>query len=143
MRPSDKTRPYLEDFRVADGVVHVRLSGTFPNERLALKENLFTPLIEICMKEGCRAAIVDARALDVDFDTAALFRAGVDAASMNEFGLRVALIGREEDISEFFDDVLHNRCAQVNVFTSPESASAWIDARRAIPPVIPRRSTGS
>ena len=95
----------MQEFRVEGGVVHVRLSGSYPNERLAIKENLFKPLIDECKRENCREAIVDARELQVEFDTVALFRAGVDAASMNEFGLRVALIAREDMISSFFDDV--------------------------------------
>lgn len=48
--------------------------------------------IEACRKDNCPTAIVDARELQVDFDTTALFRAGVDAASMNRFGLCVALV---------------------------------------------------
>ena len=112
--------------------MHARLSGTYPNERLAIKENLFKPLIEECKRENCRDAMVDARQLQVEFDTIALFRAGVDAAAMNEFGLRVALIAREDMISSFFDDVIYNRAAQVQVFTDPQSAEAWIKERRQV-----------
>jgi hypothetical protein len=121
---------YIQEFRVEGDVVHVRLAGTYPNERLALKENLFKPLIDECKRENCREAIVDARQLQVAFDTVALFRAGVDAAAMNEFGLRVALITREDMISSFFDDVIYNRAAQVQVFTDLESAQTWIHERR-------------
>ena len=124
--------PYHQEFRVEGGVVHVRLSGTYPNERLALKENLFQPLIDECERETCREAIVDARELRVDFNTVALFRAGVDAAALNGYGLRVALIAREDMISTFFDDVVHNRAAQVQVFTELESARTWIHERRRV-----------
>ena len=123
---------YLQEFRVEGGVVHVRLSGTYPNERLALKENLFKPLIDECKRENCHEAIVDARELQVEFDTVALFRAGVDAAALNGYGLRVALIAREDMISTFFDDVVHNRAAQVQVFTDLESARTWIHERRGV-----------
>ncbi|HEU4593285.1 MAG TPA: hypothetical protein VFS13_20445 [Steroidobacteraceae bacterium] len=124
--------PYVQEFRIDGGIVHARLSGTYPNERLAIKENLFKPLIEECKRENCRDAMVDARQLQVEFDTIALFRAGVDAAAMNEFGLRVALIAREDMISSFFDDVIYNRAAQVQVFTDPQSAEAWIKERRQV-----------
>jgi hypothetical protein len=122
---------YVEEFRVDNGVVHVRLTGEFPKERLAIQENLFAPLIEHCEKENCREAIVDARQLQVDFDTVALFRAGVDAASLNRFGLRVALLARPDMISSFFDDVTYNRAAQVHVFTDLQSARAWIRERHS------------
>jgi hypothetical protein len=121
---------YTQEFRVEDKVMHVRLSGTFPNERLAMKENLFRPLIDACRKDHCPMAIVDARQLQVDFDTTALFRAGVDAASMNEFGLCVALVGRDDMIDPFFDDVTHNRGARVKVFTDMEHARIWVNERR-------------
>jgi hypothetical protein len=103
-----------------------------PVERLAIQENLFTPLIEECTRQNCRDAIVDARELQVDFNTIAMFRAGVDAASLNAFGLRVALVARPDMMSSFFEDVTHNRCAQVQVFTDPESARAWIQERRPV-----------
>lgn len=120
---------YEQHFRVEDDVVHARLSGMYPNARLAIKENLFKPLIEACKQGNCREAIVDARELQVEFDTLALFRAGVDAASLNKFGLRVALIARTDMLSSFFDDVTHNRGAQVRVFTDMESAQSWIRER--------------
>ena len=123
---------YTQKFRVERGVVRVRLSGTYPNERLALKENLFKPLIDECKRENCHEAIVDARELQVEFDTIALFRAGVDAAALNEFGLRVALVARQDMISSFFDDVTHNRAAQVQVFTDLDSAQTWIHERRRV-----------
>ena len=124
--------PYQQEFRVERRVVHARLTGKYPNERLAIKENLFKPLIEKCKQENCSEAIVDARELQVNFDTFALFRAGVDAAALNSFGLRVALVAREDMLSSFFDDVTHNRAAQVRVFTDPESAQAWIAEHRSI-----------
>ena len=113
-------------------MVHARLSGTYPNERLVSRENLFKPLVDECKRQNCREAIVDARQLQVDFDTVALFRAGVDAAALHEFGLRVALIAREDMISSFFDDVTRNRAAQVQVFTNLESAQTWILERRSV-----------
>lgn len=122
----------MQDFRVEGGVVHARLSGNYPNERLAIKENLFKPLIDECKRENCRKAIVDARELQVEFDTAALFRAGVDAASLNNFGLHVALIARENMLSSFFDDVIHNRAAKVRVFTDLERAQTWIHEQRQV-----------
>ena len=73
--------------------------------------------------------MVDARELQVDFDTAELFRAGLDAVSLNQFDLCVALVARPDMLSPFFDDVIHNRCARVCVFTDPESAASWLNSR--------------
>src|SRR5687768_1186011 len=122
--------PYTEEFRVEDGIVLVRLSGTYPNDRLASSDNLFQPLIDECRTNHHRWVIVDARELQVNFSTAALFRAGVDAASLRRFDLCVALLARKDMVSPFFDDVIRNRCALVEVFTDMESARRWIDARR-------------
>jgi hypothetical protein len=127
--PAPAMEPYIEDFRGDDGVMHVRLSGTYPKERLASRRNLFEPLVDACQKDKCRAAIVDARDLRVNFDTVALFRAGVDAASLNRLDLCIALVAREDQISPFFDDVLHNRGARVEVFTDMERARSWVRDR--------------
>ena len=112
--------------------MHVRLSGVFPKERLAFEENLFKPLVDACKQANCREVIVDARELQVEFDTLAMFRAGVDAASLNEFGLRVALIARENMLSSFFDDVTYNRAAPVRVFTDLKRAQLWIHERASV-----------
>jgi hypothetical protein len=123
---------YEQQFRVEGGVMHVRLSGVYPKQRLASDENLFKPLIDACKQQNCHEAIVDARELKVEFDTLGLFRAGVDAASLNEFRLHVALIAREDMLSSFFDDVTYNRAAQVRVFTNLESAQVWLRERRPV-----------
>ena len=121
------------------GVDYVDFDSLLSDEQRLVRDTVrqwvddkFKPLIEECKRENCRDAMVDARQLQVEFDTIALFRAGVDAAAMNEFGLRVALIAREDMISSFFDDVIYNRAAQVQVFTDPQSAEAWIKERRQV-----------
>jgi hypothetical protein len=136
-----KIQTYSQEFHVQDGVVHARLSGTFPNERLAHRENLFQPLIEFCNKNNCRMAIVDARELQVDFNIPALFRAGVDAASMNKFGLCVALVARKDMLSSFFEDVTRNRGARVEVFTEMDRAWTWVNERQTGPGTEPKLSS--
>jgi hypothetical protein len=119
---------YTQAFRPAQGVMHVQLGGLFPNELLIKEQNLFQPLIEACTKHHCQKAVIDARDLQVEFDTVALFRAGVDAAFLNQVGLRVAFVARAEMVSSFFNDVTHNRGGLAKIFTDMESASAWINA---------------
>ena len=123
-------KAYAKEYRAENGVLFAHLTGTYPNSRLAMKENLFKPLIEECGKNNCSLAIIDARGLQVDFDIAALFRAGVDAAALNQFRLCVALVAREDMLNDFFNDVIRNRGARVEVFTDMESAMVWIDERR-------------
>lgn len=110
--------------------MHVRLTGTFPNDRLADPQNLFAPLVSACRSDDCALAIIDARELHVDFDTLALFRAGVDAAVTTREELCVAMVARPELLSPFFDDVIHNRGAHVHVFTDMEHARFWINNRK-------------
>ena len=117
---------YNEDFRFEDGVLHIRLSGKFPNERLGKRENLFQPLVDACSTHNCKKALVDARDLQVDFGTIALFRAGNDAAFMSRIGLRVALLAREEMLDPFFDHVVSNRGGNVGIFTDMKRALDWL-----------------
>jgi hypothetical protein len=113
---------YNEDFRFEDGVLHVRLSGTFPNELLHKGQNLFQPLVDACATHNCRKALIDARDLQVDFDTTALFQAGKDAAFLFREGFRIALVARKDLIDPFFEDVVSNRGGNVGVFTDMDTA---------------------
>ena len=117
---------YNVDFRFEDGVLLVHLSGKFPNEMLNEGKNLFLPLVDACLAQKCKQALVDARDLQVDFDTMALFQAGKDAAFLTRVGLRIALLAREDMIDPVFKDVASNRGAEIGVFTDIDTARAWL-----------------
>ena len=117
---------YNEEFRFEDGVLHVRLSGKFPNEPLDKGKNLFQPLIDACSTHNCKKALVDARDLQVDFGTMAMFQAGKDAAFLTRVGLRVALLAREDMLDPFFDNVVSNRGGDIGVFTDMDTARDWL-----------------
>lgn len=118
---------YKEDFRVEHGVLFVRLSGIFPNELLRGEENLFQPLVTACLANNCKKALVDARGLQLDFGTMAMFRAGEDAAFLSRLGLRVALLAREDMLDPFFGNVAANRGGDLGIFTDMEAARHWIE----------------
>ena len=122
-----EAKEYHEDFRIEDGILCVRLTGKFPNKLLKSKENLFQPLIDACKAHKCSRALIDARNLQVDFGTMAMFRAGEDAAFLNRVGLRVALLAREDAIDPFFEDVVTNRGGSVGIFTDLKAASDWLE----------------
>jgi len=117
---------YHQSFRVEKGVLHVRLSGEFPDELLHDLENLFRPLMDACARYDCKKALIDVRDLQVHFDTFALFRSGKDAAFLGSLGIRVALLAREDMLDPFFDNVAHNRSNQVSVFTDIDPALEWL-----------------
>lgn len=117
---------YNEDFQFEGGVLYIRLSGKFPNELLGKGENLFQPLVNACSTHSCEKALIDARDLQVDFSTTAMFQAGVDAASVTRSGLRIAIVAREDMIDPFFDDVVFNRGGHVSIFTDIGTAQDWL-----------------
>ena len=117
---------YKQEFKFENGVLIVRLSGTFPNELLRSEQNLFQPLIDECETQNCKLALVDARNLHVNFSTMSIFRAGEDAAALNRFGFRVALVAREDMLDPFFADVAFNRGGNVGVFTDIDTARTWL-----------------
>jgi len=117
---------YNEEFRFEGGVLHVRLSGKFPNELLNKGKNLFQPLIDACATHNYKKALIDARDLQVDFSTAALFQAGKDAAFLSYVGLLIAIVAREDMLDPFFDTVAHNRGGQVGIFTDMDTARNWL-----------------
>lgn len=117
---------YHQHFQFKEGVLHVRLSGEFPDELLEKLENLFQPLIDACSEYHCKQVLIDARNLHVKFDTLALFRSGKDAANLANIGLRVALLTRKEMLDPFFDDVVSNRSGQICIFTNIDAALDWL-----------------
>ena len=117
---------YNVDFRFEDGLLHVLLSGKYHNERLGSGGNLFQPLIEACSAHNCKKALIDARELQVDFNTMALFRAGDDAAYATRDGLRIALLAREDMIDGFFEEVVRDRNGLVGIFTDMATACDWL-----------------
>jgi hypothetical protein len=118
---------YIEDFRFEDGVLHVRLSGEFPMERLHKGQNLFQPLVDACATHKCDKALIDARDLQVNMDTLEMFQAGEDVVSVTSKGLRTAILAREDMLDRFFEDVAVNRGAIVKVFTDLETARDWLE----------------
>jgi hypothetical protein len=117
---------YNVDFRFEDGVLHVCLSGKFPKELLGRAENVFQPLIDACSTNNCKKALIDARDLQVDLGDWGLFQAGIDAATLVRFGLRVAFLAREDMLDSFFDDIVETRGGQVGIFTDRDAALDWL-----------------
>lgn len=117
---------YNEQFSLEDGVLHVRLAGTFPAGRLSRSGNVFQPLIDACTELGCTMALIDARELRVDLGTTGLFQAGQDAARAARMGLRIALLARPDMVDPFFDDVTRNRGAEIGIFMHAEAALDWL-----------------
>jgi len=117
---------YNEDFRIEKGVLTVRLSGEFPKERLRGGNNIFQPLIDACSNNNCKKALIDARDLQVNFDTLDLFQTGGDAAILTRIGLRIALLAREDMLDPFFDNVTFNRGGRIGIFTDMDTAREWL-----------------
>ena len=120
------TEEFTQEFHPEQDVMHVRVAGTFPMAILERKGNLFQPLIEACEQANCRIVLIDLRELQVDIDTLEIFRAGVDAALVSRLGLRLAFVAREETLDPFFEDVVTNRGARVEVFTEMDDALKWV-----------------
>ena len=118
---------YKEEFRFDNGVLYVRLSGKFPKELLHSKENLFQPLINACSSHNCKKVLVDARDVQIDFGTMAIFRAGEDVAFLSRKGLRIALLVTKEMIDPFFETVAMNRGGNPSIFTDMQAARDWIE----------------
>jgi hypothetical protein len=117
---------YNQNFRFENGVLHVQLSGKFPNELLSKGENLFQPLIDACSTYNCKKALVDARELQVDFSTMAMFQAGEDVAFLTRAGLRIAMLVRGDMLDPFFATVATNRGGLASIFTDLDTTLDWL-----------------
>jgi hypothetical protein len=117
---------YDVDFRLEGDVLHVRLSGEFPSERLDREGSLFQPLVDACVSHNSKKALIDARDLRIGIDALGVFRAGKDAAALTRVGLRVAILAREDMLDPLFDDVAFNRGGVVSIFMDMDTALEWL-----------------
>jgi hypothetical protein len=117
---------YKVELKLEDGVLHVRLSGQFPYEKLNQPENAYKGLIDACATHQCDRLLIDSRDLQARFSTTQLYRAGKDAVSLTIAGIEVAMVTRQELRDTFFDDVVVNRGGQVRIFTDINDARDWI-----------------
>jgi hypothetical protein len=124
---SRKMKNYNEEFMFEGEVLHVRLSGNFPNKLLRKKENPFQPLIDTCLTYKFEKALVDARDLQVSFDTFHMYGVGKNAVTLKREHLRVALLAREDMIDPFFETVISNRGGNIGVFTDKQAALDWLE----------------
>jgi hypothetical protein len=83
------------------------------------------PNIDGCSRREFKQALIDAREPKVGFDTKALYRVGKDAASLTRLGVRVALLARDDMLDRSLGDVIHNRGANIGVFTELAAARDW------------------
>ncbi|HUI30581.1 MAG TPA: hypothetical protein VLX91_10220 [Candidatus Acidoferrales bacterium] len=117
---------YNEEFNFENGVLNVRLTGKFPNERLRKGENVFKTLIDACESNKCRKIMVDVRELAINFSVMDMFQACRDSALLTRSGFEVAFLARKDMLNQFFEDVSHNRGGQIGVFTELDLALDWL-----------------
>src|SRR5262249_52668950 len=122
-----------------DGVLHVRISGQFPDERFAKLENGFQGIIDACLAHKCNKLLIDSRELQANFSTTQLYTAGVDAVNLTTAGLSVAIVTRTDLHDTFFDDVVANRGGKIGIFTDMKAARDWLHINPTDTPTQPPR----
>lgn len=118
---------YTREFQFDDGILSIRLTGTFPNARLGGEDNLFQPLIDECLQRNCRKVLVDARNLEADLGILGLHQAGKNSATLAYIGLRVAFLAREDMVDRFFETVAINHGGILGIFSETDSAREWLE----------------
>ena len=117
---------YHQEFQLIDNILHVRLSGKFPEGIMNTNNNVFQQLIDECNNKSITKTIIDICDLDINLNLMELFKAGEDAALLSRQGLNMALVARKETIDSFFYDVAYNRGGMVNVFNDKGAALEWL-----------------
>src|SRR5215472_3228570 len=118
---------YKVEFKLEGSVLHVRVSGQFPYEKLEQPGNAFQRLIDACVASQRNKILLDSRELQAKFSTIQVFRAGNDAVSLTAAGIWLAIVTRKDLRDPFFDDVVANRGGRVGVFMDINAARDWLE----------------
>lgn len=82
--------------------------------------------INECTQSKFNKAIVDIRKVTGKISDLDRYHLGIQTANIWNYKNKMALVYREEEINNFFDDVAINRSANVKTFPTVEEAYAWL-----------------
>ena len=119
---------YSVEITARDHLVRVRLSGQLTPADLAAEDNEVRGVVSACTCRQCGQVLFDATDVDVRLGTVEIFQAGKALAQAWDPRLRLAILGRPDQVDRdgFFENVLVNRRVNARVFTDRATAEHWL-----------------
>lgn len=110
----------------AEGYLQLTFSGPFSP---AGAQESIDAMVNACASEGCPKVLFDCRPMTGDLTVSDRFETGTYGASKIPGHVKIAMLGREDQISadNFFETVARNRGVNVTVFTEIDAALAWLE----------------
>jgi hypothetical protein len=115
---------YLEIAK-AKGYLHITFSGPFTPA--GAKESI-DAMVSACAREGSSKVLFDCRPMTGDMTVSDRFETGAYGGLKIPGGVKIAMLGRGDQISpdNFFETVARNRGVNVTVFTEIDAALEWL-----------------
>jgi hypothetical protein len=109
----------------AGGHLQITFSGPFSPD--GAKESI-DAMVNACAKEGCPKVLFDCRPMTGDPTVSDRFETGTYGASKIPGHVKIAMLGRGDQISadNFFETVARNRGVNITVFTETDAALEWL-----------------
>jgi hypothetical protein len=114
------------EFKLEEVVLHVRVSGQFPHEKLEQLGNAFQRFIDACSVHRRNKILLESRESQTRFSTIQYFRAGKDAVHLTAASIGLAILTRKDLRDPFFEDVVANRGGRIGGFRDMDSARNWL-----------------
>jgi len=109
----------------AEGYLQVTFSGPFSPD--GARESI-DAMVSACEKESCLKVLFDCRPMTGDLTVSDRFETGTYGASKIPGHVKIAMLGREDQLSadNFFETVARNRGVNITVFTEADAALEWL-----------------
>jgi hypothetical protein len=116
---------YHLEIKKTKGYLHIAFSGPF--SPAAAMESV-DAMVAACAREDCTKVLFDCRPMTGDLKMVDQFDVGQYGASKIPRSVKVAMLGREDQISpdRFFQTVARNRGVRVTVFSEIDDAIKWL-----------------
>lgn len=109
----------------AEGYLQLTFSGPFSP---AGAKDSIDAMVSACAREGCPKVLFDCRPMTGDLTVSDRFETGTYVASKIPGQVKIAMLGREDQISDddFFETVARNRGVNIIVFSDSDAALEWL-----------------
>jgi len=107
---------------------YLQITFSGPFSPTAARDSVDT-MVTACAREGCSKVLFDCRPMTGDMSVSDRFETGTYGAAKIPVQIKIAMLGREDQISpdNFFETVARNRGVNVTVFSDIDAALEWLN----------------
>jgi len=116
-----------DDLEIVKAEGHLRIIYSGPFSSAAVRDSVGA-MLAVCTREKCAKVLFDCRPMTGEMTVLDRFEAGEYGASTIPPSMKIAMLGREDQIlpDRFFENVVRARGLDVAVFSDADEAIEWL-----------------